>query len=82
MSNDYVPISCAFYDELEAAAVKKIYSTIQYQEDNKIKTIQGYVIDFKTFTKQEFLILDNKMQIRLDKIITFNNLSPKDKNYC
>ncbi len=82
MSSDYVPISCAFYDELEAAAVKKVHSTIEYKDDNQIKTVHGFVKDFKTLAKQEFLILDNDLQIRLDYIITFNGLKPTDKNYC
>lgn len=82
MSHDYIPISCAFYDELEAAAVKKIESTIIYKEQEQIKTINGLIVDFKTKDKEEFLILENKKQIRLDKIISFNNLKPEDKNYC
>jgi len=82
MSDDYIPISCAFYDELEAAAVKKIPSLIEYTHENNIKSVKGVVVDFKTFIKQEFLILDNKQEIRLDKIISFNGLKPSDKNYC
>jgi Rho-binding antiterminator len=82
MRNDYIPISCAFYDELEAAAVKKIESTIVYKEDEQIKTISALVIDFKTKNKEEFLILNNLKEIRLDKIISFNNIKPEDKNYC
>lgn len=82
MSHDYTPISCSFYDELEAAAVKKIPSTIIYKDKEDVKTIKGLIADFKTKDKKEFLILENKKQIRLDKIISFNDLKPEDKDYC
>ncbi|WP_072682619.1 Rho-binding antiterminator [Arcobacter sp. LA11] len=82
MSNDYIPIPCAFYDELEAAAVKKIDCEIVYLDKENKKTINTKVVDFKTSNKEEFVILANNQKIRLDKIVLFNNLSPKDKNYC
>jgi len=82
MENDYIPISCAFYDELEAAAVKKINSIIVYEENLEEKSITDLIIDFKTKDKQEFVLLKSGLKIRLDKIISFNNLKPSDKNYC
>lgn len=82
MKNDYIPIACAFYDELESAAVKKVDCEIVYLEDNKEKKVTAKIVDFKTKEKQEFMILDNKEKIRLDKIVLFNGNSPKDKNYC
>ena len=83
MKNEYIPISCAFYDELEAAAVKRLINDIVYYTDDGIEnSVKAKVVDFKTIEKQEFMILDNKDMIRLDKIISFNNLLPSDKNYC
>ena len=82
MKDEYIPISCAFYDEFEAAAVKRIECTILYKDENEEKTVIAKVVDFKTKDKQEFMILDNGLKIRLDKIVLFNNLSPEDKNYC
>ena len=82
MSNEYTPISCTFYDELEASAVKKENSTIVYKDDNKKITTDAIIIDFKTENKQEFLILSDGVKIRLDKIISFNGIRPTDKNYC
>ncbi len=78
----YVPISCSFYDELEAAAVKKVYSKIVYKENSEKKVIEGYVIDFKNINKEEFMILKDGTSIRLDMIISFNDLKPQDKDYC
>lgn len=82
MTSDYIPISCAFYDELEACAVKKALCTIVYKEDEEIKTVEALIVDFKTLKKEEFMILDDCTQIRLDKIISFNNIKPKDRMYC
>ena len=82
MSNDYIPIPCTFYDELEAAAVKKVDCEIIYIDKYIEKTIKAKIIDFKTKNKEEFMILSNNQIIRLDKIVIFNNISPKDKNYC
>ena len=82
MEDKYTPISCAFYDEFEAAAVKRIECTIVYKDEKEEKTIKAKVLDFKTKDKQEFMVLDNGLKIRLDKILLFNNLSPEDKNYC
>ena len=78
METDYKPISCAFYDELEAAAVKHIHSTITYMDENSEKTIQGKIVDFKTLNRSEFLILEDGTTIRLDTIIQFNDKKPTD----
>lgn len=80
MDNDYIPIACHFYDELESAAVKRVLSTIVYKEDGNEKTIEDYVVDFKNINKEEFAVLKSGLRIRLDKIISFNDLLAKDYN--
>lgn len=82
MSDEYITISCAFYDELESAAVKKENSIIVFKENNNKNTIHAVIVDFKTENKQEFLILSDGVKIRLDKIISFNGIKPTDKDYC
>ena len=82
MSDKYEAISCAFYDELEAAAVKRTLCTIVYEENGEEKSVAGLVVDFKTANKEEFMILDDKTIIRLDKIKDFNGIKPEDKMYC
>ena len=74
MDNKYHAISCHFYDELEALAVKKIIAKITYFENENEMTIEDLIVDFKTKNKEEFLILKNGTQIRLDKIIKINDL--------
>lgn len=72
----YEPVTCQFYDQLEELAVKKVRSKITYLEDEKEKMIEANIIDFKTFNKEEFLILDNGLEIRLDMIVQINDILP------
>jgi len=70
----YLPIDCHFYDELEAAAVKKVKSTITYQdEQNAEQVIEGYIVDFIHINKAEYLVLKDGFKLRLDRIIKLND---------
>ncbi len=69
MNNSYKPISCGLYDQLEAYAVKKTMLEIVYLDENEEKTIKEYIVNFKTLNKEEYLILSNGLEIRLDKVI-------------
>lgn len=80
MNTDYIPVACHFYDELESAAVKKTLSTIIYLDNGNEQTIEDYVVDFKNLNKEEFAVLKSGLEIRLDKIISFNGLFAKNYN--
>ncbi|PHR74362.1 MAG: hypothetical protein COA66_00800 [Arcobacter sp.] len=80
--DEYQSIACHFYDELEAAAVKKVVCTIVYQEEDEKKEIKQKIIDFKIIDKAEYMILENAQKIRLDKVLLFNNLNPNDNKFC
>lgn len=74
MENNYKPIACHFYDELEALAVKRTKLHIIYLEDNKQKEIEDLIVNFKTLNKEEFMILSSGLQIRLDKIVRVDKI--------
>ena len=77
--DEYKRIACNFYDELEAASVKKVLSTIVFHnEKDEKETIVDFVIDFKIFDKAEYMVLKDGKKIRLDKIIEFNEKNPKN----
>ncbi len=78
MKIEYTPVPCHFYDELESAAVKRTLSTIVYMDDEIKKTIEDYLVDFKNINKEEFAVLKSGLRIRLDRIISFNDLNLKD----
>jgi len=78
----YLPIDCHFYDELEAAAVKKINSSLRYLgQDKQEMQIQGRIVDFIHINKAEYLVLEDGFKLRLDKIITLNDKTAP-KNTC
>jgi Rho-binding antiterminator len=63
---------------LEELAVKKIKSKILYMDNENELFIEELIVDFKTKNKEEFLILSDGTQIRLDKILKINDLSPSN----
>ncbi len=66
----YVPISCSYYDELEALATLRRTVAIVYQAPGTPKqTIQARIVDFRTENKVEYMLLDNGLEIRLDWLI-------------
>lgn len=69
----YNPISCEFFDQLNVAMQRKIPSTIVYLKDEETKeTIKGIVKTMEVIDGIEYLILDSKVKIRLDVVLTFN----------
>jgi Rho-binding antiterminator len=74
MNSTYKPISCAIYDRLEELAVKKVDCDIVYFENDVEKVINGKIIDFKTKNKEEFLIMESGLIIRLDMIKIVNGI--------
>lgn len=74
MEKKYKPIACHFYDELESFAVKRTKLHIIYLEDDEEKEIEDLIVDFKTKNKEEFMILSSGKQIRLDKIISVEEI--------
>jgi len=68
----YNPISCEFFDQLDVAINRKIPSTIVYLEENEKFTVKALVKTLSVIDGKEFMILDTKQKIRLDKVLTFN----------
>jgi Rho-binding antiterminator len=68
----YNPISCDFFDQLEIAIQRKIPSTIVYFNNDEILTSKGLVLTLIVIKGKEYLVLNNKQEICLDLIISFN----------
>jgi Rho-binding antiterminator len=67
---EYKPVNCDFYDELEALATLKKKSDIIFMADNGGKSIiHGRISDLYTRDHVEYMCLDNGLEIRLDRII-------------
>ena len=76
----YIPISCNLYDEFESAAVKKAECDITYLDNDKEKTVKTKIINFKSFEREEFMIIENGKNIRLDRVVAFNGKPTKALN--
>lgn len=78
---NYQPISCNFYDELEALATLRSSCTIIYQDEhaNRQET-EGVIKDLYIRDKAEYLLLNTGFEIRLDQLISVNG--KELKGYC
>ena len=67
---EYKPISCDYYDELEALATMKKKVEIVFRAENGGKSILlGRITDLYTRDKIEYMKLDSGLEIRLDTLI-------------
>lgn len=79
----YRPISCAWYDELEARATLKKICTLRYRSSNdRIVTVSSRLFDFKTREHEEFVLIKDDRWIRLDHLIQVDELILKDVSNC
>ncbi|HEX8350791.1 MAG TPA: hypothetical protein VF598_12585 [Hymenobacter sp.] len=78
----YTPISCSFYDELEALATKHQSCTLVYrtEPDSPPITYQGIIKDLYIREKAEYLQLVDGFEIRLDTLLAVDN--KEMRNYC
>ena len=81
MKKEYIPISCDFHSELELLALRGTLCQILYKsEGEKIINISGIIKDLYTLNKEEFLLLQDSIEIRLDQLISVNGMELI--NYC
>jgi Rho-binding antiterminator len=79
----YVPISCSFYDELEAFATLRKEILIVFWNERKEKVFMTGVINtFFIRDNIEIMRLNNGKEIRLDHIISAGEKYLSDYQYC
>lgn len=72
--NKYQPINCGYYDELEALATQGKSVLIQfYNTAGQEQELQAKIITFESRDAAEYLVLDNGVKIRLDRLISVDN---------
>jgi Rho-binding antiterminator len=76
----YQPIDCNFYDILEATAVKKAVAEIEFSTEVGNQIIQSRILNLFTKNKEEFMVLENDLTIRLDQIVSVNG--EELKGFC
>lgn len=71
----YKPIDCDYYDRLEAWATTKTPSTIIYQDETDgQQSVAAVIADVYTKDKVEYLKTDAGKVIRLDTLISVNDV--------
>ena len=67
----YIPISCSYYDELEAIATLRRRVVVVFQRPGEEpQSVEAGIRDFRTENKIEYMLLDNGTEIRLDWLIS------------
>lgn len=84
MEAPYTPISCSFYDHLEAYATRRWPVTILYQQPGqpRVQEVIGIITDFFMKEKAEYMRLDNGQEIRLDWLKQVENHKLSSGLYC
>lgn len=76
MQDVYVPVCDAFYNELEIEAIRKKPALFVYWKDEEQCSVTAIIKEFIQDEHNEYVLLENNVKIRLDKIIQFNNHTP------
>jgi Rho-binding antiterminator len=78
MEKEYKRISCHFYDKLESYASFKKKLMIAYSDEkNKVITAEVEIKTFETKNKSEYLITQKGKRIRLDQIISVEEINKR-----
>ncbi|MDY0052452.1 MAG: transcriptional antiterminator Rof [Aliarcobacter sp.] len=75
----YTPISLDFFDQLNVAMQRKIPSTVVFLDNGEKKTLKGLVHTMEVIDGIEYMILNTKEKIRLDKVVFFNGRRHKEE---
>jgi Rho-binding antiterminator len=78
----YTPISCSFYDELEARATtgQRCQLTYLTEADSPPSTYEGTITDLFIRDKVEYLRLADGFELRLDALVAVDD--KELRNYC
>ena len=69
----YKPISCDFYDELEAYATQQKIVVGEFETpEGNMRQCEVRIVNLETRNKEEFVTLDNGLEIRLDYVHDVN----------
>ena len=74
MDNNYRPISCSFYDRLEAAATLGKEVHLKYFLGKDIRLVKCRIKTILIKDKIEWLLLENQERIRLDQIESLDGI--------
>ena len=73
---EYTPVPCDFYDQLEAFATLGTPCEIRFSQDERPGIVKGKIIGLYARERVEYLKMNNGMEMRLDKITSVNGIQP------
>lgn len=77
----YRSVTASFYDVLQEAATRRIYSKIQYySEIREFLTVYAVIKDMFTKNGEEYVRLNTGETIRLDQIVRINDTLAPGQN--
>ena len=79
MSEDYIPISCSFYDRLEEAITVNKKVEFSYYSEDLLLASRTKLVDLVMRNKKEFVILEDGTEVRLDRIFSLDGIQLQDK---
>lgn len=65
----YKPVSCGFVDRIEDLATRKVSGKVVFRQDGEVKEVESRIVSWENVNKEEFLILENDVRIRLDQVV-------------
>lgn len=78
-NNSYQPIDCNYYDRLEAWATMHTICQIKLRDEaGAEQEISAKIEDIYALNKVEYMRLDNGLVIRLDSLVSVNNIPLPD----
>jgi Rho-binding antiterminator len=80
MEENYKPVSCDFYDELEALATQRKDCDIIFINNESRSKIRAGIADLYTREKVEYMKTSSGLEIRLDKLVEVDGKIAS--NYC
>ena len=80
MEQNYTPVSCDFYDELEALATTRKTCDIIFINNESRSQVRAGIADLYTRDKVEYLKTNAGLEIRLDKLVEVEGKIAS--NYC
>ena len=79
----YIPINCSYYDELEAIATLRKTVCIQYKDEAGAELqVEAKITNLYSKDKEEFMVLDNGLEFRLDRLVSADGKPVPRENYC
>ncbi len=81
--NSYIPISCEFYDELEAISTLRKIVEIEFLTESGVNNnILGKIVNLYNSDKVEYMVLESGLEIRLDRLISVDGKRLSDYDSC